>query len=126
METIYEWLLHNMGNEGNFLTILNVQRPADGATGQGLDVLARTKDFEVVNLLVQLVNTTSQIEDEPTGRKGRAIRETCLFRDEEQAIAYFSTGKTPASPTDASASAIQVFVLEPANDEGRIIFPPEQ
>lgn len=126
MVMIYNWLLHNTGNEGNYLTILNVQRQTDGAAIARLDVMARTKDFGIVNLLIQPARQANASAAESGELAGRAPKETYYFADENQVIAYLADGQTDESAAATDASGIYVAVLEPADDTGGLTFPPEE
>lgn len=122
METIYDWLLHNIGNEGNYLTILNVQRQLTSNELYGLDVMARTRNFEVINLLIQPTQKQNLPSDD---LKGRVIREDHFFGAVDQAIAYLSEGKTVDLTADSSAAPIHIRILEPVGDSGSVSFPPK-
>lgn len=115
METIYDWLLHNTGNAGNYYTILNTQRDEP----DGLDIMARSSDFKVVNLLIQNTQTSGLSVDKSSGSD-------YTFSNEQQVINFLATGKTPESQPDKNAGSISVFVQEPTGEAGEVTFPPVQ
>jgi hypothetical protein len=124
METVYEWLLHNTEDEGNYFTILNTKRHTEGQGSPYLDVMVRTKDFTVVNLNIYPKQST----DSPnlnTGRlQGRDVIQHLEFAGEQEVISYLCTGEA-SNPTTDSAGVV-VDVLQPVGASGSITFPPEQ
>ncbi|GAB4020102.1 hypothetical protein GCM10028808_60130 [Spirosoma migulaei] len=121
METIYDWLLHNIGNEGNYLTILNVQRQLANNELDGLDVMARTKDFKVINLFIQPTIKQDSVSDEG---KGRTPKEDYFFGEPGQVITYLSEGKTIDLTADSASAHIHIGILEPVSNAGSVSFPP--
>ncbi|QMW06766.1 hypothetical protein [Spirosoma foliorum] len=122
MESIYDWLLHNIGNEGNYLTILNVERHQTEGDVDRLDVMARTQDFNVLNLLIE----EGSLTNESSAFKERVLKESFSISDTDQVITYLSTGKLGYSPINSGSPAFHLFVLEPAGESGSISFPPNQ
>jgi hypothetical protein len=123
MEIIYDWLLHNMGNEANCFTILNVQRQLNDDKIALLDVMARTKDFKMVNVLIESDEQPTLSDGESKVFTNRTIQNKYAFSNEQAVIAYLSDGKITDSETQ-SATAIQVSVLVPANDpDDGLVFP---
>lgn len=125
METLYNWLLYNMGNEGNYLTILNVQRQPSDTGIDRLDVMARTSEFETVNLLIQPTDAPNTPTDEPVQSDRRTLRASYHFTGDDQVITYLTEGRTNESAAGAEASGIRVSVLEPTDGTSEITFPPE-
>lgn len=122
METIYDWLLHNTGNEGNYYTILNPQRNGIDS----LDVMARTKNFDVVNLLIRNTQYTDLSATGSTEAPGRGQAGEYNFGDEQQVINFLAEGKTPDSQTAGTGNGIHVLVTEPVGNAGDVTFPPAQ
>jgi len=122
METIYEWLLHNMGNQGNAFTILNVHRQTGQADSAPLEVMARTHDYAVVTVLIQPVEADSSDTDR---LHDRPATQTINFASTEQLLDYLSTGNLPDAATNESASGFRVSVFEPQAGEDQIVFPQE-
>lgn len=127
MDTLYDWLIKNtgnahlLGNEGQYFTILNVQRETTPNGTEGLDVMVRNQQFKVLNLLVY-PDTGSDLD---TGElRGRTLLDSYAFADESAVTTYLSDGKTPdeASPTDTTH--YRVLVLEPTEAAGQVTFPP--
>ncbi|WP_420147930.1 hypothetical protein [Spirosoma sp.] len=116
METLYDWLMHNTGNAGNFYTILNFQRDQTDS----LEVMARTPDFKVVNLFVHPVQTADQHPSNET------VKSKLGFSDEQEVIHYLADGKTPNSQQADGESSIVVLVMEPTDEAGSVTFPPNQ
>ena len=125
METLYNWLLHNTGNEGNHLTILNVHRQTDDddASIAQFAVMARTGDFEIVNLLIHPISETNLPAAETDELTGRTVKQTYYFADEDQVIAYLAEGQT--NDATANSSGISVLVFEPGDNSDGLTFPPE-
>ncbi|MBD2757213.1 hypothetical protein [Spirosoma validum] len=115
METIYDWLLHNTGNTGNYYTILNTQRDES----DGLDVMVRSADFKVVNLLIHDAQNSDF-------SGGKSLENSYVFGDEQQVISFLIDGKTPESQPDKNTAGISVLVTEPAGEAGDVTFPPAQ
>ncbi|GAB3566524.1 hypothetical protein GCM10027578_15570 [Spirosoma luteolum] len=111
MESIYDWLLHNIGNEGNYLTILNTHRSGDTLTQ--LDVMARTKAFQPVDLLITPADAPA-----PATEKTELAHYT--FAGPDDLIEWLATGSTPQ--TEATP-ALTVSVLQPADGADSITFP---
>lgn len=111
MESMYDWLLHNVGNEGNYLTILNVHRSGDTLTQ--LDVMARTNAFQTVDLVIT-----------PTDAPAPATEKTELaryaFAGPDELIEWLETGSTDLA--DAT-SGLAVTVLQPTDGADSITFP---
>ena len=122
METIYNWLLHNVGNEGNDFTILNVQRQTDTEGISTLEIMARTKDFKRVNLLVELIKKTNPPDSEAGELTDKAPGDTYTFADEDQVIAFLSEGKTVES---SQSEGIQLSITELTDDADTLAFPPK-
>ena len=113
MEIIYNWLLHNTGNEGNFLTILNVQRQTDDETTT-IEVMACTKEFEIVNLLIKVSSSTDQVINLPD----TVLRESHFFANDNQVVAYLSAGETMND--EPSSQRLGVYVFTPTSAAGGI------
>ena len=120
METLYNWLLHNTENAGNYYTILNTHR--EGA--DYLEVMARSSDFRIVNLSIHDTRNdhSSAGQSEPFSKKPSA--ESYVFSHEQQVIAYLTDGKAPDPQNSDSATGIRVVVAEPDGDAGDVTFPP--
>ncbi|GAB3544806.1 hypothetical protein [Spirosoma fluminis] len=123
METIYEWLLHNTEDEGNYFTILNTKRHTQASESEYLDVMARSKDFTVVNLLIFPQQAADSAID-PTWLQGRTVADQYGFAAEQDVITFLRNGQTPNSAGDTSG--IGIAVLQPVGDTGTLTFPPEQ
>lgn len=108
METIYNWLLHNMGNEGRFLLILNVHRQPAETGSAGLAVMARTKDIELVSLLIEPGTEADSTDDTLTGQ---TLRDDFFVAGEEDVLAYLADGKRPDQAADGAKSGIRVRVF---------------
>ena len=119
MKTTYEWLLHNVGNEANYLTILNVQQQTNEVGISRIDVMVRTKDFKVLNLFISPDNAG----DEANGTTENRPSASYFFGDEQSVITYLSEGQTDAAGT--TESGIRVVLLEPDDESGEITFPPK-
>lgn len=124
METIYNWLLQSMGNEGNAYTILNCQRTKRTEGGEYIQVMARLKDFSIVNLLIHDGQIT-----EPEAIKlggGNPEFEQHTFAGPNEVLDFLHTGQPSGEPSTAEDSAVQVLVFKPAGEAGELTFPPEQ
>lgn len=117
METLYDWLLHNTGNAGNQYTILNTQRNGTDS----LEVMARSSDFNVVNLLIH----ESKQADAPGGTPDKA-GSSSFFRDEQQLIDFLISGNRPELQPTERMNGIRVFITEPDGAAGDITFPTAQ
>lgn len=122
METIYNWLLHNTGNEANVFTILNVQRQTDTEGLSTLEIMARTKDFRRVNLLVEPIKKTNSPDSEADESTGQVPDNTYTFADEDQVIAYLAEGETGQS---SISEGIHVSLTELPDDSETLAFPPK-
>lgn len=122
METIYDWLLHNTGNEGNYYTILNTQRNGTDR----LDVMARTGDFDVINLLIRNTKYTDSSTTNPTEASGRGRTDDYIFGDEQQVVIFLAEGKTSDSQTTGTGNGIRVSITEPVGKAGDVMLPPAQ
>ncbi|MFD2933878.1 hypothetical protein [Spirosoma flavum] len=119
METIYNWLLHNTGNEGNYYTILNSQRNTRPEGANHLSVMVRTTDFKVMDLFIY----TGQMD----GASGvNTQQESLTFVTEQQVIDYLSTGKITEALSPTDSDTIRVLIADPAGESGDITFPPDQ
>ena len=98
METLYDWLLHHMGNEANYFTILNVQRQTDAEYPASLEVMVRTKEFERLNLFIQSVVEANTPATGPEAVQDQPVKASYLFKDKDQVIAYLSGAKRPNQP----------------------------
>ncbi|UHG89256.1 hypothetical protein [Spirosoma oryzicola] len=118
METIYNWLLENTGNAGNYYTILNTNREGGAAESATLTIrVRRTDDFTVLNLLV----SDGQKRESPESEPGSQVIERYHFANEQAVIAYLASGQKPDEAD--SAKGIQVSVLEPTGEAGEVTFP---
>ncbi len=122
MQTTYEWLLHNVGNEANYLTILNVHQQTNDVGVSRIDVMARTKDFKGINLVITPEDTDNGAGRTQEGTAEESILASYLFSTEESVIAYLSAGQ--ATDTDTAGSGIRVLVLDSADGAGEITFTP--
>lgn len=122
METIYNWLLHNVGNEGNNFTILNVQRQTNTEGISALEIMARTKDFRRVNLLVEPIKKTNLPDSEAGELTDKVPDDNYTFADEDQVIAYLSEGKTTQS---SKSEGIHLSITELTDDSDSLAFPPK-
>lgn len=120
METIYDWLLHNTENAGNFYTILNTRR--DGS--DSLEVMARSPDFTIVNLFIHDTKNTDSAAGQSAESSDQTPGNSYVFSDEQQVIAYLAEGKTPESQPTDDDTGIRVLVAEPKGEAGDITFPP--
>ena len=123
MNTTYEWLLHNMGNEANYLTILNAHQQTNEVGISRIDVMARTKEFKVINLVICPEETNNGAGHTLADTGEGAISASYLFSNEQSVITYLSEGQVAA--TDTTGSGIRVLLLEPADGAGEIAFPPK-
>ena len=119
MQTIYDWLLYNTGNEGNYYTILNSQRTTTPEGTDSLTIMARLSDFTSKNLHIHAgqVQAQSLVNTQP---------ERLLFSNEQQVIHYLATGQTADSRVPTDGVVLQVFIREPTGQLGEITFSPEQ
>ncbi|GAB3786011.1 hypothetical protein GCM10028818_48640 [Spirosoma horti] len=124
METIYNWLLQSMGNEGNAYTILNCQRTNRTQGGESIQVMARLKDFSIVNLLIHGGQLTEQ-EAIKLGRENPGF-EQYTFAGQHAVLDFLHTGQPADAPPSAENKAVQVLVFKPAGEAGELTFPPEQ
>ena len=124
MNTTYEWLLHNVGNEANYLTILNVQHQTNEVGISRIDVMARTKEFRVTNLVISPEDTDNGAGHTLADTAEESISASYLFSDEQSVITYLSEGQTTATGT--TGSGFRVILLEPADGAGEITFPPKR
>ncbi|RYF48274.1 MAG: hypothetical protein EOO39_47200 [Cytophagaceae bacterium] len=124
METIYNWLLQSMGNEGNTYTILNCQRTKRTEGGEYIQVMARLKDFSMVNLLIY---TGSLNEDETIKLTGGSTAfERHRFGQSNEVLDFLHTGQAVEATTPPDDDAVQVLVFKPIGEAGELTFPPEQ
>ncbi|GAB3727676.1 hypothetical protein [Spirosoma lituiforme] len=123
METIYNWLLQNMGNEGNAFTILNSRRTQRTEGGEYIQVMARLKDFSVVNLLV----TNAQLTEDETARLtgGSDDIDQYTLASQQEVLDYLHTGERADVPSEVQEEALYLFVFRPAGETGELTFPPE-
>ena len=121
MDVLYNWLLHNTGNEGNFLTVLNVQRHTEDGVTADLRVMARNKDFTIVNLLIKRGSETAQ----PAISQNETAQETHFFDSENQVITYLSEGKIAESIAKPVSDGVNVHVFTPTSNVGEISFPAQ-
>ncbi|AKD56315.1 hypothetical protein [Spirosoma radiotolerans] len=124
METIYNWLLQSMGNEGNAYTILNCQRTKRTEGGDYIQVMARLKDFSIVNLLIHSGQLTEPEANRLGG--GNPAFEQHTFADSTGVLDFLHTGETDDVPTSTDNNAVQVLVFKPVGEAGELTFPPEQ
>jgi hypothetical protein len=124
METIYNWLLQSMGNEGNAYTILNCQHTKRTEGGDYIQVMARRKDFSIVNLLIHSGQLTEPEAIQLGG--GNPAFEQHAFADSTGVLDYLHTGKTDDAPMSTDTNAVQVRVFKPVGEAGELTFPPEQ
>lgn len=120
MKTTYEWLLHNVGNEANYLTILNVQHQTNEVGISRIDVMARTNDFKVINLLISPENVGNGADRTLVDTAEESTSASYLFSNEQSVITYLSEGQTDDAGT--TESGIRVILLEPTDE---ITFPPK-
>ncbi len=125
METIYNWLLHNTGNEGNYYTILNSQHTTMPEGTDYLSVMARLADFKVKDLLIYAGQKGEYPTAKPDWLAGKVQPESLTFGNPQEVIDYLSTGKTAEPVAPANAENIQVLVVEPIGAAGEITFPPK-
>ena len=119
MQTIYDWLLYNTGNEGNYYTILNSQRTTTPEGTDSLTIMARLSDFTSKNLHIHAGQIKAHVS-------GSTQPERLLFSNEQQVIHYLATGQTADSQVPTDGEVLQVIVREPTGQSGEITFPPEQ
>jgi hypothetical protein len=124
MKTTYEWLLHNMGNEANYLTILNVQHQTNEVGVSRIDVMARTKNFKVISLVISPEDTDNGSGHTLVDKAKESISASYFFDNEQSVITYLSEGQT--ADTGITGSGIRVILLEPADGAGEITFPPKR
>lgn len=124
MEPIYNWLLQNMGNEGNAYTILNCRRTQRTEGGEYIQVMARLKDFSLVNLLISNRKLT---EGETVSLAGGSVDfDRHTLAGQEEVLDYLHTGQTAASTALTEDDTIQVLVFKPVGETGELTFPPER
>ncbi|WP_020605284.1 hypothetical protein [Spirosoma spitsbergense] len=123
MKTTYEWLLHNMGNEANYLTILNVQQTNESGISR-IDVMARTKNFKVISLIISPGDIDNGSDHTLVDTAKESISGSYFFDNEQSVITYLSEGQTDDRGT--TGSGIRVILLEPADGTGEIAFPPKR
>ena len=124
METIYNWLLQSMGNEGNAYTILNCQRTNRPEGGEFIQVMARLKDFSIVNLLIHGGQLTEPEVIKLGG--GSHSFEQHTFAGQQEVLDFLHTGQPTDAPPLTENGAVQVLVFKPAGEAGELTFPPEQ
>ncbi|QJW89498.1 hypothetical protein HNV11_08960 [Spirosoma taeanense] len=117
MESIYNWLLQSMGNEGNWYTILNVYPETTPGESRYLDVMARTKDFEIVNFLIYSPKNGDGSGDEPDELNGRTVLEKIIFADEHQVFDFIADNKRPGVENPQPQAGIEVLLLEPTDEQ---------
>ncbi|QKZ12973.1 hypothetical protein [Spirosoma sp. KUDC1026] len=117
METIYEWLLAYMGKEEKYYTILNAQRH-DAHDSAMIEVLARTKDFQSVAMLIyQSATPPSQ---QPAWVPPQAAQTDFLFDDARQVVEYLETGEGATLASDKTG--IHLILIVPEDDTAPIAF----
>lgn len=114
MKTLYDWLLYNTGNAGNYYTILNTKRD----DSDSLEVMARLSDFKIVTLVIGESKNASMSDE--------SFEAKYVFADEQQVITYLAEGKTPEAQPSDERIGIQVFITEPGGEAGDITFPHAQ
>lgn len=119
MEIIYNWLLHNTGNEGNHFTILNAQRQAEDGKAADIEVMARTKGFEIINLVIKAGLPTERPIDLPN----RTLKENHFFADDNQVVAYLTEGRT--ANAESAQQGVSVYIFMPTPDSSELTFPPQ-
>lgn len=124
METIYNWLLQNMGNEGNAYTILNCRRIQRVEGGEYIHVMARSEDFTVVNLII--VNTQLTEAEITTLTEGSDDVDSHMLGNPNDVLDYLRTGKLINAPASAQNDALYLLKFKPAGVTGELTFPPEQ
>ena len=123
METIYNWLLQSMGNEGNAYTILNCRRTQRTEGGEYIQVMARSKDFSVVNMLIVNTQLTEAETATLTGGSDDVDRHT--LAGSKEVLDYLHTGKLTDAPTSVQDDAIYLLLFKPVGTAGELTFPPE-
>jgi hypothetical protein len=126
MKTIYEWLLYHMGNEANFYTILNCQRSESSEADEHLLVMARTKDFKIIHLVIGGETGLASSGQESASAPDETRPQHLQFHNEQAVIHYLATGEVEQEESAASGSGVHVWVEEPKGEAGAITFPPEQ
>jgi hypothetical protein len=124
METIYDWLLHNTENAGNYYTILNSQHKTTPEEANYIDVMARDKEYSIVNLLIHYLPTGESNEIRADHLHARTQQAVYSFQSEQEVIEYLSEGKIPELADRGTNPQLQITVLEPAGKSGTITFPP--
>ena len=124
METIYNWLLQRMGNEGNAYTILNCRRTQRAEGGEYIQVMARLKDFSLVNLLIANAQLPEDETAKLTGGRIDFVRHT--LADQKKVLDFFHTGEVTDASTSTEDGAIHLLEFKPIGDAGELTFPPEQ
>lgn len=122
MDTLYDWLLHNTGNAGNYYTILNTQRGESGS----LEVMARSSDFNIVNLFIHDTQNADLSTNQSDELSDKASKSSYIFSGEQQVIAYLTDGTIPESQDPGGSTDIRISVTEPDGEAGDITFPPTQ
>lgn len=117
METIYEWLLAYMGKEDKYYTVLNAQRH-DAHDSAMIEVLARTKDFQSVAMLIYQSSTPPR--QQPAWMPQQATQTDFLFDDARQVIDYLETGEGATLASDKTG--IHLILIEPEDDLTPIAF----
>ncbi|GAB2539315.1 hypothetical protein [Spirosoma aerophilum] len=126
MKTIYEWLLHNIGNEANFYTILNCQRSEASELDEYIRVMARTKEFKVLNMVLGGQSKVDSLENISGLSSGEAHSQPVELADEQAVIHYLATGEVKNGSAGNTASGIRLWVVEPGGAAGEVSFPPAQ
>ncbi|UFH55712.1 hypothetical protein [Spirosoma sp. KNUC1025] len=122
METLYNWLLQNTGNAGNFYTILNTERDKAGL----LEVMARSSDFKIMNLFIYDGQTAESAENRLHAIPDESPTSNYVFGSEQQVIDFLAEGKASESESSGTATSIHVVLAEPTSETGTVTFPPEQ
>jgi hypothetical protein len=117
METIYEWLLSYMGKEDKYYTILNAQRH-DASDSATIEVLARTKDFRSVGMLIY--QSATPLRQQPSWVPQQATQTDFLFDDARQVVDYLETGEGATLASDKTG--IHLVLIEPEDDLMPIAF----
>lgn len=123
METIYNWLLQSMGNEGNAYTILNCRRTQRTEGGEYIQVMARSKDFSIVNLLIVNTQLPEGETTALTGSSDDVDRHT--LAGPKEVLDYLHTGELTDAPVLAQDDAIYLLLFKPVGVAGELTFPPE-
>lgn len=120
MHTIYEWLLHNTENQGNYYTILNSHHTALPNQKEVITAMARGPEFNVVHLYIYPGSSDDSVtKDWYTAHK---LLQKYAFADPNAVIDYLATGQIPESMPAQNSGGIQLLLGTSQSEAGAISF----